>query len=149
LAKTIVSANLVENNSISTASERKFVTMNNGTFFINPNSETKKDPNIVVNVNTDKTNNIQKSKSISLLLKNEKVYNNDELVGTYKSIKTESKTTITIYNAQGEQVCFASHPNNDNDDWDLDINGTKKKLLYNPNSPLEKLFTYFIEKEIL
>jgi hypothetical protein len=149
LAKTIVAANLVENNAISAASERKFVTMNNGTFFINPNAEQKKEPNIVVNVNTDQQSNHQKAAAVSILLKNDKVYNNDELIANFKTNKTDAKTVLSIYNAKGELVCTASHPNNDNDDWDLDINGTQKKLLYNPTNPLEKLFTYLIDKGIL
>jgi penicillin-binding protein-related factor A (putative recombinase) len=146
LAKKIAAANLVQNNAISETEERKFIILNNGSFIkdqqpYNPPAEK------VIVVNNEKQHSSQPA---DITMKENKIYNNSEMVGIYKRATEGGITTISVYNSNDALVCKASHPdNNDNADWSLVLDGKTVTLLYNPQTPLEKLFKYLAEKGYL
>ena len=143
LAKIIAAARLVENDRVSAEAERKFVVMHNGVL--------QKDPTIVLNVvNNDRTSKSSGPADISL--KENKVYNNGELVAFFKRSTDNEQTLIKIYNADENMIAEARHQDGNEDaDWDVWLVNDKKKLtlLYSPSNPLEKLFKYLVEKSYL
>ncbi|MES2702007.1 MAG: hypothetical protein V4649_05180 [Bacteroidota bacterium] len=148
IAKTIAGANLVQDNVVSEEEERKFIILHNGTFL--------KDPSVVHAPQNEKVIVVNNGDSkaargpVDISLKENKIYNNSELVGIFKRIQENGATTIMVYNANDVKVCTAVHPdNNDNADWTLQLDGKGVTLLYYAPAPLEKLFKYLAEKGVL
>jgi len=147
LAKMIAGASLVQNNAVSEEEERKFITLHYGTFVKDPASTPPPPTERVVVVNNDTKRNIPPA---DISIKETNIYNNSEMVGVFKRSTDGVTTTISVYNANDAMVCKATHPdNNDAADWSLLLDGKPVTLLYNPTTPLEKLFKYLAEKGFL
>ncbi len=145
LAKIIAGANLVQNNVVSETEERKFVTLYGGTFM---QATPPPAPEKVVVVNNDTRQAAKQPADISV--KENKIYNNSEMVGVFKRTSEAGITTVAVYNMNDALVCKATHQdNNDNADWNMVLDGKGVTLLYNPMSPLEKLFKFLAEKGYL
>jgi hypothetical protein len=146
IAKKIAGANLVQNGEISFEEERKFLLLNNGTFI---NKPTQNAPEKVIVINNGNENN-KNNTPANIVIKDNKIYNNSELAGIYKFVQEEGNDIIKVYNSSDAQVCSASHKSkNDNDDWKIVTDEKSINILYDAVSPLEKLFKYLVEKNIL
>ena len=145
MAKMIASANLIQNGEVSPTEERKFITLNDGTFVNN----TSLAPQKVVVSNTESAP-VRSSGPADISLKESKIYNNSEMVGVFKRTEDAGITTISVYNNTDALVCKATHPNENPDaDWTIVSDGKSATILYNSAAPLEKLFKYLVEKGIL
>lgn len=143
LAKVVAGANLVQNNVVSNEEERKFVTLNGGTYMA-PAPPPSTAP--VADRSAERKN----FAPAEIGIKGNKIYNNSEVAGIFKTQTVDGVTTISVYNNNDVMVCKASHKdNNDNADWDVLIDGKAVTVLYNPGAPLEKLFKYLAEKGLL
>ncbi len=144
MAKLILNSHLLIDNKINPKSERAFIISNNGTI----NKEPDQQP-ITVVVNTAPAAN----NTADILIKENKIYNNSELVGSFKkSTDANNITTVSIYNKDDSKVATAIHNDADaNADWNLTTtsDGKTTQLLYNSNAALEKLFKYLAEKGFL
>lgn len=145
LTKMIAGANLVQNNEVSEAEERKFIILHGGSFVQSTPVAAPAEKILVVN------NDRQASKQpADISIKENKIYNNSEMVGIFKRTSEGGISTISVYNMNDALVCKATHPdNNDNADWNMVLDGKSVTLLYNPATPLEKLFKYLAEKGYL
>lgn len=144
IAKKIVDAGLVKENQIDPNAERQFVVSNDGKIFREP---------VTVVVNTAPVANTNAPKApADILIKENKIYNNSELIGSFKkSTDANNITTISVYNKDDSKVATATHNDADaNADWNLSttVDGKATQLLYNSSAPLEKLFKYLAEKGI-
>jgi hypothetical protein len=145
MAKMIASANIIQNGEVSPTEERKFITLNNGTFV----SNTSLQPEKVVVTNTP-SSTPRNTGPADISLKEPNIYNNSEMVGVYKRTEDAGVTTISVYNNNDALVCKATHPNDNPDaDWMIVTDGKTASILYNSAAPLEKLFKYLVEKGIL
>jgi hypothetical protein len=143
IAKKIAAANLVQNGEMSQAEERKFIIINKGSFV----KEAAPAPSEKVIVVNDQQ---RSAGPADISLKENKIYNNSELVGLFKNATDGNKTVISVYNNMDALVCTASHENgNDNADWNINSDGKNMTILYNNATPLEKLFKYLVEKGML
>lgn len=143
IAKMIAGANLVQDNIVSETEERKFVILHGGTFI---QSTVAAPPTERVIVQEPK----HSAQPADIGIKGDKIYNNSEMVGVFRQASAAGLTTVSVYNANDAMVCKATHKDgNDNADWDLVLDGKAITLLYNPASPLEKLFKYLAEKGYL
>ncbi|HTN44937.1 MAG TPA: hypothetical protein VL098_01230 [Flavipsychrobacter sp.] len=144
IAKKIAGANLVQNGVISLTEERKFIVLNNGTFV-------KESPTPVPTERVIVTSEQPRTHIIAdIALKENKIYNNSELVGIFKRSMEGNINIISVYNNNDVLVCKATHEDgNDNADWNIQTEGKNTTLLYNNATPLEKLFKYLVEKAIL
>ncbi len=146
LAKKIAAANLVQNNVVSDIEERKFIILNGGTFVKDQGPAPVPERVIVVNDNNRQT----ASRTADISVKENKIYNNSEMAGTFKRNTENGTTTIAVYNMNDAMVCKATHADgNDNADWNLLLDGKTVTLLYNAQTPAEKLFKYLAEKGYL
>jgi len=146
LAKKIAGASLVQNNEVSEQEERKFIILHHGTFVKDP-AVVQAPPTQRMPVAQPDTRNIPPA---DISIKENKIYNNSEMVGIFKRASENSKTVISVYNANDAMICKATHPDgNDNADWDLVLEGKTVTLLYNAEKPLEKLCKYLAEKGYL
>lgn len=142
VAKIIAAANLVQKNEMSEEEERKFIILHNGTFISTPAPAEK------IIIANDSRNTTTQPADISI--KEDKIYNNSELVGFFKSTKEEGNTIISVYNNSDALICKASHADgNNNADWNLSLDGKTVTLLYNTSAPMERLFKYLAEKGYL
>jgi hypothetical protein len=150
LAKTVAKALLVKDNDIDAEAERNFIVKLKGVFLKDPNA-----PQINVTVNAPPTNastNTPPSVPADISIKANNIYNNSELAGSFKkSISADSVLTIITYNKKDEKVATATYTyKNPDADWVVMFaDGVKSSVLYNTNTPLEKLFKYFWEKGLL
>lgn len=148
LAKRIAKAKLVVDNKIDPKAERMFVVSNNGKIFREPVANTP--VQVVINNATPAAT----ATSAKISIKSSNIYNNDELVGTFKK-NTDSTTkilTISVYNKDGVKTVIAKRQSNITDaDWEITNAATNKtnQVLYSEESSLEKLFKYLIEKGLL
>jgi hypothetical protein len=145
LAKRLAKAKLVVDNQIDPKAERMFVVSNNGKIFKEPVPM-----QVIINNATPSAAAV----SANISVKGNNIYNNDELVGSFKkSVDSLTKNiTVNIYNKDGSKVILAKRQGNIADaDWDVVVIATNKtnQVLYNENNPLEKLFKYLIEKNLL
>ena len=148
LAKRIVAASLVKDGAVSQMEERKFVTLNRGSFVRDAANSTSTNAAASRVQASDAPRSAAGPADISL--KDPNIYNNSELVGMYKRTVDAGVTTISIYNASDALVAKASHPDGDeNADWTIVADGKTATILYNPAAPLEKLFKYLVEKGYL
>ena len=145
MAKMIAGANLVQNGEVSEEEERKFITLNHGSFV--KSAPTQPEKIMVVNTNDNAPRN---SGPADISLKETNIYNNSEMVGVFKRTEETGVTTISVYNNTDALVCKASHPSdNPTADWTIVSEGKTAAILYNTAAPLEKLFKYLVEKGIL
>jgi hypothetical protein len=146
IAKMIAGASLVQNDAISETEERKFIILHHGNFIKDPNQA----PPVVEKVIVNNDNQRKTPIVADIIIKEDKIYNNSELVGVFKSKVEEGKTIISVYNANDAMICKASRVEADkNADWSLLLDEKSVTLLYNPTTPLEKLFKYLVEKGYL
>lgn len=146
LAKKIAGASLVQNNIVSEQEERKFILLYHGTFV--------RDPAVVqappAQRQADAPVAARNIGPADISVKDNKIYNNSELVGVFKRASENGFTVISVYNANDAMICKATHPDGKDDaDWDLALDGKNVTLLYNAEKPLEKLFKYLAEKGYL
>jgi hypothetical protein len=140
IAKSIAAAQLVQNGAISLTEERKFIVLHNGAFAREP---------------IQRKPAAQKDQPVAhapadISLKGNNIYNESELVGMYKITTDNGISTILVYNGNDVLVCKASHEDgNDNADWNIQSDGKNITILYNSMAPLEKLFKYLVEKNML
>ncbi|MFM2049340.1 MAG: hypothetical protein RI955_1888 [Bacteroidota bacterium] len=145
LAKQIAGANLVQEGVISPTEERKFIVLHNGSFFEKP-AAPNQGPTIIVNEKPA----AKVIAPASIQLKDDKIYNNSEQAGIFKTAKDGDYDVIKIYNTADALVCTARHKSNDNnDDWKLQLEDKATSILYDSTNPLEKLCKYLVEKGIL
>lgn len=145
LAKTIAAANLVEHDAISMEAERKFVVMHHGFFMDHPSANSQE--TFTAGNTTPSNANIPPAE---VMVKDQKIYNHSELVGMFAVAKNETHTTITVYTLMDAVVCKAKHENgNDEADWNVDVTSKVVTVLFHKEAPLEKLFSYLIEKGYL
>jgi len=145
LAKRLAKAKLVVDNQIDPKAERLFVVSNNGKIFKEPAP-------MQVIINNTSPSSAAVSANISIKANN--IYNNDEFVGSFKKSvdSLTNKITINIYNKDGARAIVAKRQGSIADaDWDVVVVATNKtnQVLYNENNPLEKLFKYLVEKNLL
>jgi hypothetical protein len=146
LAKRIAKAKLIVDNQIDPKAERIYVVSNNGKIFKEPTSPVQ----VVINNTTPNAGTI----AAKISIKANNIYNNDELVGTFKKT-TDSATNVlylSVYNKDGVKAIIAKRQNNVKDaDWEITVAATNKtnQVLYSEENPLEKLFKYLIEKSLL
>ena len=146
MAKMIAGANLVQNGEVSEEEERKFITLNHGSFVKAPSTQPEK----AITVNTSNDNAPRNAGPADISLKETNIYNNSEMVGVFKRTEETGVTTISVYNNTDALVGKATHPNdNPNADWTIVAEGKTATILYNSAAPLEKLFKYMVEKGIL
>jgi hypothetical protein len=154
LAKAIVAARLIVDNEISEEAERKFLIMNKGTFLKDRNAPKPAEVNVTVNNNTPPANSNTSpapSQPADIQVKENRIYNNSELAGSFKKTVSGTLDVITVYSKDDTKVADAKHVTNDNNaDWDIILaDGKKVTVLYNAATPLEKLFKYLVEKGYL
>lgn len=141
IAKELVTAHLIKENKIDPKAEKAFVVSHNGTIFKDPNSDRV---NIVVNNPAPTTANA------SITLKGNNIYNNSELIGTYKkATDTSGITTLSLYKKDQSKVASAKHNDKDpNEDWTVITSSDNRtiQVLYNPSSPIEMLVKFLSEK---
>ena len=95
------------------------------------------------------TNTNTPAATADILVKGFNIYNNSELIGSFKrNVSADSTLFINIYKKDDNKVCTATHSLKAADaDWDIRFSDNKViTLLYNPTTPLEKLFKYLAEK---
>jgi hypothetical protein len=144
IAKRIAGANLVQDGAVSDMEERKFIVLHNGTF-VKEAAPQQAERTIVVN-NTRPANNTP----AAISLRENKIYNNSELVGVFKRLVENGISTLSVYNSNDVLVCSATHEDgNENADWHIQYDGNTATILFNTAAPLEKLFAYLVEKGIL
>ncbi len=148
LAKDIAAARLVVNGSISPEAEQKFVVMHNGTFLKNQNAAA---PPIVVNVNNSPSSAASGTTAASIALNGEKIYNNDALVGTFRTATSAGVTTVSVYGASDNKIATARHKDASDDDWEVVLSADNKslQLRYYKETPLLKLFKALAERGYL
>jgi hypothetical protein len=179
LGRSIASARLIQNNQISREAERKFVMMYNGVFLQDPsddprgsrrgndrysgNQNDRNDRQYEDRRNgndrrdDDRNNDDQATTAtvppLNINIVNGKIYDGDELIGTYKLLVSAPKgiAAYTIYDAQSKKVGVARHTNKTTDDWQITMAADSKKIMirYREDSPLIKLFTSMAEKGYL
>ncbi|UAY53485.1 hypothetical protein [Ferruginibacter albus] len=139
VAKEIVAGNLIKDEKIDPKAEKAFVVSHEGTLLNEPQT-------IQVNVNT---NTPATSKATEISIKTNSIYNNDELIGSFKQSVKDNINTVSIYNKNDDKIAVATHPEGDADaDWNVTVtsNNTVYQLLYNSSTPLEKLFKSLADK---
>lgn len=152
LAKEIAAARLVQNGAISPEAEQKFVVMHKGQFLLDPNAT----PAVVVNVGngqqpvaaepTDKRSSAPANISVS----GDNIYNNDELIGNFRSKSEGGFMVLDIYSRDDSKVATARHKENSIDDWEVILsNGSKISLRYYANDGEQRLLKYLVEKGYL
>jgi hypothetical protein len=151
LARAIVAARLIVNDEISEEAERKFIVIHKGTFLKDPDAPRPAEVNVTVNNNTPAANNNASAtppQPADILVKENRIYNNSELVGSFKKSVSGPLDVISVYSKDDTKVADAKHVTNDNNaDWDIILaDGKKVTVLYNTTTPLEKLFKYLVEK---
>jgi len=148
LAKEIAAARLVQGNAISPEAEQKFVVMHNGVFLKDPN---KQQPAVVVNVGGSAAGApAAASAPASISISGEKIYNHDELTGTFRKSSENGYTTISIYNRDDNKVAIARHKDKSDEDWEImPEGGSKISLRFYTDQSLERLFKYLAEKGYL
>jgi len=143
IAKQIAAANLIKEQQIDPKAETAFVVSHDGSIVKEPET-------IQVNVNTN-NNAPATPQPANITIKANSIYNNDELVGSFKQAVKDSTTTINIYNASDSKIAIATHNEADvNADWDVMVFADNKtyQFLYNPSTPLEKLFKALVDKNL-
>jgi hypothetical protein len=146
LAKMIGGANLVQGDTLSFEEERKFVLLHNGTFIKDPAGTPPPPQEQVIQVSNER----RSAGPADISIKENKIYNNSEMVGIFKQTTDNGLTVINVYNNNDVMVCKATHPDADNNaDWSLMLDGKAVTLLYNTATPFEKLFKYLAEKGYL
>jgi hypothetical protein len=150
LAKAIVAARLIENDAISEEAERKFIAMNKGTFLRNPNTPKPAEVNVTVN-NGTAPGGAAPAQPADILVKENRIYNNSELVGSFKKSSNNGIDEVAVYAKDDSKIATAKHVAGDaNADWDIILaDGKKITVLYNATTPLEKLFKYLADKGLL
>ena len=150
VAKLFVTNKLIVNEAIDPAAERIFVVSNKGNLYQDP---TPTPINVVINNPAPATNAPTKAiVAADILVKGSNIYNGGELIGTFKrNISADSTLFINVYKKDDNKVCTATHPlKNDDADWEVRFTDDKTiTLLYNPSSPIEKLFKFLVEKGYL
>jgi hypothetical protein len=154
LAKAIVAARLIVNDEISEDAERKFIVMHKGSFLKDPNAPKPAEVNVTVNNNTAAAGSgtpAAPAQPADILIKENRIYNSSELVGSFKKSVSGTLDVISVYSKDDTKVADAKHVANDNNaDWDIVLaDGKKVTVLYNATTPLEKLFKYLVEKNYL
>ena len=142
LAKQIASARLIHNGQISADDEQKFVVMHNGTFLKNPNAG----PAVIVNnVPPARSGNDAPKRTADISISGDKIYNNDELLGTFKSEQAQGIQNLTIYNPSDVATIRAMRRSDGDGDWEITVQGRKTTIRYHADAPLQKLFTRLVE----
>lgn len=149
MSKMIAGANLVQGDAVSEEEERKFVILHNGSFVKDPAATAA--PALQEKVIPVATNDRHAGAGpAEISVKENKIYNNSEMVGVFKQAKDGGLTVISVYNNNDAMVCKATHLDGDNNaDWNLMLDGKAVTLLYNATNPMEKLFKYLAEKGYL
>jgi hypothetical protein len=130
IAKIIYNAGLIKNNVIDAQAEEKFISERNGIF--NPANET--------------TNEIIKKGPGIIHFNAEKIYENEEFIGTFITSKSNDSINIVFYNSATNLVCQALRSSKDTTDWVITFpNQIIHTIPYNAENPLMKLVSYLIE----
>lgn len=145
VAKHLAKAKLIVDNAIDPKAERAFVLSYNGKLYREPVSPV----NVIINNPSNSTNN--SSMPAQIAVRENRIYNNDEVVGTFKKmVDANNILTVTIYKKDDSKIAVATHnENKEDEDWAITTNGKTNQILYNKQTPLEKLFKYFVDKGLL
>jgi hypothetical protein len=151
LAKEIAKAKLVVNNRINPDAEKRFINHYAGNII--------KDPSSVYLANV-KNAVIPEVNADNVQIKEKNILYNNEVVGFYKqtvdsSLQDGSKKSFEVFNIYSKdqtKIAIAKHENNNpSADWIINMIADDKKItvLYNAEKPLQHLFKYLIEKNVL
>jgi hypothetical protein len=165
LAKSIAAARLVQNNEISREAERKFIMMYNGVFLQDPSEGRRRDNGYDRNSADDRNAVLQSENTpdgntataprapLDINISNGKIYDGDELLGTYKTMGTvpAGEKAYTLYDTDGKKLASIRRTNGPDDDWQVTMaaDNRKVRIRYRAESPLVKLFTAMAEKGYL
>lgn len=89
---------------------------------------------------------------IKISIANNKIYDNDEYIGTFSQVngKVKGEVTVTINDTENRKIATAKRASATTANWQITlIDGTKYTLKYDKVSPLVTLFTSLAEKEYL
>ncbi|MEJ7610167.1 MAG: hypothetical protein WKF88_03200 [Ferruginibacter sp.] len=140
-ARQIVQARLINESKIDMKAERAFVVSHNGNIF-------KESESVNIIINNNSANNNYSSKS-DILIKENNIYNSQQLIGSFKKSTNDAITTANIYNKSGVKIAAASHTNKNMDsDWTVVVGSNTYQLLYNETTPIENLIKFLIEKNL-
>ncbi len=130
LAKEIVSGNLVQGNEINKEKEEEFVIKHDGKIKLQEHKTP--DTRILINI------------------KDNKIYNNGDLIGTYKKLPIDEMIALQVYNTSQNKVAEVTHEEN-GASWTIitPVDQKKDYLDYDKSSPMESLFKYLVEKKYL
>jgi|GEM_PF-1447321 len=152
VAKQIVAAGLIVNNTIEPSAERRFIISYKG-FFNNDNTAMAPAINYPPPAADYPPPGNNTVSSTGILIKANRIYSNDEMIGSFKNVTSyDNYQTIQVYNKDGFNIAEASHPNGNNEaDWQVKLINERRTitLLFNPDQPLEALFRYFLNKGYL
>ena len=142
-AKQFARAGLVVDGHIDPKAEKMFVVSHDGTIFT--------DPNTVKIAIVESRPATAAPKTIDILVKGNKIYNNGVAIGSFKTQSKDGKTILTVYNSGDIKVASATHPDGDtNADWTVvtDTDSKTYSVLYSENET-EKLFRFLAEKGVM
>jgi hypothetical protein len=91
------------------------------------------------------------SNSIRISIKDQKIFNNELPIGTYKKIIIDSElTSLVIYNVAKARVAEATYARGD-ENWTIvtPVDQNKMYLVYSKEHSFELLFKFLIEKKYL
>jgi hypothetical protein len=148
LARQIVTGNLIKDQQIDQKAERAFVVSHDGNVMQEPQA-------IQVNVNTDNNPPAASTSApvdITITVKENSIYDNDQLIGSFKESVKDSLSTISVYNTSDVKIAIATHNDADaNADWNVTVpsDNSTYQFLYNQSSPWEKLFKALVSKGLL
>lgn len=89
---------------------------------------------------------------VKISINKEKIYDNDELIGTYKQTAgtTRSDMIITIYDQDNRKAATVKRTPATSKNWQITLaDGTQTTAVYSADSPLVRLFTFLAEKGYL
>ncbi|RYY88573.1 MAG: hypothetical protein EOO15_08560 [Chitinophagaceae bacterium] len=143
IATVVARGRLLENESVSLESERRFVVSNGGQY------RPVEQP-VVVQVSAPAPATAAVAASIQV--KGNRIYNHDEAIGSFKQSTDGGFEVIQVYSSSDQKVAVARHAQGKPDeDWSITLSADNRNVsvLYNTATPLERLFQYLTEKGIL
>jgi hypothetical protein len=151
LARTLFNSEMLRaDGTVDHLKERTFVISYFGRFYEMPNAVNNHTDNTNSNSTLDPANHQPSNAAPSLILKNNKIFFNKKLLGTYALKVVDKNTLVTISNTETKEMIIANYTQG-NDEWELQnkINNTNIKVFYNELEPLQDLIQYCIQEKIL
>jgi hypothetical protein len=89
--------------------------------------------------------------AINISIKNNNIYNNNEMIGTYRTLFIDSElTSIVVYNKAKARVAEATYAKRD-ENWTIltPVDQNKMYFPWNKEHTIELLFIFLVEKKYL